>query len=164
MAIKTIKLTFDGQEFGTGIASFALELENGFAKLQALGTDGLPEHMMEDIGEYLLRSIRNNTLDGVDASGNAFQPYAERYKKYPDTPNLYDTGSALNNMYSEPDGNTLYINANDYMVFHQEGSGRVPQRKFIPEDSDLENGAHQEVNAYIERIIDTYIENALDLG
>lgn len=164
MATKTIKLTFDGQEFGAGVASFALELENGFAKLQALGSEGLPEHMMEDIGEYLLRSIRNNTLDGVDASGNEFQPYARSYKKYPETPNLYDTGSALNGMYAEPSGNTLYINANDYMVYHQEGGRKVPQRKFIPENEDLENGAHQEVNAYIDRIIESYIENALDIG
>lgn len=164
MATKTIKLTFDGQEFGSGIASFALELENGFAKLQALSSDGLPEHMMESIGEYLLRSIRNNTLDGVDASGNEFQPYSDKYKKYPRTPDLYDTGSALNSMYAEPSGNTIYVNANDYMVYHQEGTSRVPQRKFIPEEDDLENGAHQEVNAYIDQMIETYIENALDLG
>lgn len=156
-----IKLNFDGGSFTTG---FSVDISDAINKIEELGRTGLPEQQMKDIAEYLQRSIREKTLSGVDAEGQPFQAYADTYKKYPRQPDLYDTGSALDGMYIEDSGESLYVTTKPYMTYHQEGTDKMPRRKFAPDAEDLESGAHTDVGQYIERVVEEYIERILDLG
>lgn len=52
--------------------------------------------------------------------------------------------------YKVEDGNIILFNNTPYVLYHQEGTGKIPQRQIYPEQNELPN--------YLQKIIDNFIQ------
>jgi len=83
-------------------------------------------------GSFAAGRVVERTLAGKDVNDSIFTPYAAGTRKF-GTPNLYETGEMLGSVGYSPAGSSGADVSCDSEIakYHQDGTSRMPQRKFI---------------------------------
>lgn len=110
--------------------------------LQALDDDGTAE-LLEDIGEFLLASIRRRAAAQVSPDGAPWTPLTPRYAKLkatkrPGVPLLkFDNHMLGDGLSHQIDGNALLVGTSVvYGATHQFGRDQIPARPWLGLDDD----------------------------
>lgn len=80
--------------------------------------------------------------------------WSKRKKNY-NHPPLENTGHLYNSFKSSISNNEITIsNTADYAIFHNEGTGKIPQRQFLGESKELNNRIEKMIEKYLDKEFD----------
>lgn len=144
----------------------------------------LPNEVVREINTLLREQIIDSSQQSKDATGKKFVDLKDNYARvkdsygYPDKADLHFTDRAFDSFYIERDAsgpsarNRSIAHFKDekqstYMNAHQTGAENrktvtrkanpLPQRKFFPEDDDLNEGHYAKFREDVERILTDYL-------
>lgn len=105
----------------------------------------VPSELMEQIRDRLVENVENNFNTEADPDGSPWAelaPSTVRQKRLRglDTRKLRATGKGKQSIKVTVVGESVEVSYDEHMVHHQHGTRKMPQRKFAPDDRNVETG------------------------
>ena len=123
------------------------------AKLEAVSNGQLLAEISQNLAESAIDLVKEGFAREEDPYGSPWAPLQHREGKI-----LQDTGRLKNSFTpgsSGPDGFRFGSNV-QYAEFHQQGTGRLPARKMVPDGSELPDAWLREFTSVTDEILADY--------